>query len=142
MAAWAFDIARYLLPFGVSTGVGQVTSIRTLEKQIRRLKASEFGEVRGIGDELSAVCAAMPECAWEKDSASEPVAPTLARYAERVHHPDRLMRPLRRIGAKGSGAFAPISWDDALDLVAEKFLEAERRYGAQAVWVKAAERTR
>jgi anaerobic selenocysteine-containing dehydrogenase len=58
----------------------------------------------------------------------------VARYAERVHHPDRLMRPLVRKGAKGSGRFEPIAWDDALDLVAEKFLEAERRHGAQAVW--------
>src|SRR5205809_4503973 len=49
----------------------------------------------------------------------------VARYAERVHHPDRLTRPLLRKGAKGSGEFAPISWDDALDLVAEKFQRAE-----------------
>jgi anaerobic selenocysteine-containing dehydrogenase len=58
----------------------------------------------------------------------------VARYAERIHHPDRLMQPMRRTGPKGSGAYAPISWDDALDLVAEKFLEAERRFGAQSVW--------
>ena len=58
----------------------------------------------------------------------------VARYAERVHHPDRLTQPLRRTGAKGSGSFEPISWDDALDLVAEKFLQAEQRHGAQAVW--------
>ena len=38
------------------------------------------------------------------------------------------------IGAKGSGEFAPISWDDALDLVAEKFLQAEQRHGAETVW--------
>src|SRR5580692_9270584 len=58
----------------------------------------------------------------------------VARYAERVHHPDRLMRPLRRKGAKGSGEFAPISWDDALDLVAEEFERAQARHGAEAVW--------
>src|SRR5579871_3752063 len=43
----------------------------------------------------------------------------VARYAERVHHPDRLKQPLRRVGPKGSGEFAPIAWDDALNLVAE-----------------------
>ncbi len=58
----------------------------------------------------------------------------VARYAERVHHPDRLLHPLRRVGAKGSGEFAPISWDDALDLVAEKFQRAEQKHGSEAVW--------
>jgi anaerobic selenocysteine-containing dehydrogenase len=58
----------------------------------------------------------------------------VARYAERVHHKDRLLTPLRRVGPKGSGEFAPISWDDALDLTAEALLRAEQRDGAQAVW--------
>jgi len=57
----------------------------------------------------------------------------VARYAERIHHPDRLLHPLRRTGAKGSGEFERISWDDALDIVAEKFLEAETACGAQSV---------
>lgn len=83
LAARAFDVARYLLPFGIPTGVGQVTSIRTLEKQIRRLKASEFQEVREIGAELAKACAAPPECVWQQDEAHEPVAPTLARHADR-----------------------------------------------------------
>jgi anaerobic selenocysteine-containing dehydrogenase len=58
----------------------------------------------------------------------------VARYAERVEHPDRLTQPLRRVGPKGSGEFAPISWDDALDLVAENFVRAEQKHGPQAVW--------
>jgi anaerobic selenocysteine-containing dehydrogenase len=58
----------------------------------------------------------------------------VARYAERVHHPDRLKQPLRRVGAKGSGQFAPISWVDALDIVAEAFRRAEAKHGSQAVW--------
>jgi len=58
----------------------------------------------------------------------------VARYAERVHHPDRLMYPLKRKGSKGSGEFQRISWDDALDLTAEAMLTAERRYGPEAVW--------
>src|SRR3989442_7950886 len=58
----------------------------------------------------------------------------VARYAERVHHPDRLTKPLVRKGRKGSREFVPISWADALDLVAEKFLRAERQHGAPAVW--------
>ena len=58
----------------------------------------------------------------------------VARYAERVHHPDRLLKPLQRVGAKGEGQWREIDWDDALDLVAEKFLAAEARYGSEAVW--------
>jgi anaerobic selenocysteine-containing dehydrogenase len=58
----------------------------------------------------------------------------VARYAERVDHPNRLTHPLRRVGPKGSGEFAPISWDDALDLVAENFVRAEQKHGPQAVW--------
>jgi anaerobic selenocysteine-containing dehydrogenase len=58
----------------------------------------------------------------------------VARYAERANHPGRLLRPMRRKGEKGSGDFAPISWDDALDIVAEEFRKAEARHGGEAVW--------
>jgi len=62
------------------------------------------------------------------------VCAKVARYAERLHHPDRLTRPLRRVGPKGSGQFKPVSWDEALDRVAEAFLNAERLHGAESVW--------
>ena len=58
----------------------------------------------------------------------------VARYAERIHHPDRLLYPLRRVGDKGSGKFERLSWDEALDITAEALLEAEARYGSQSVW--------
>src|SRR5215203_3645322 len=62
------------------------------------------------------------------------VCAKVARYAERIHHPDRLLYPMKRTGPKGSGQFARISWDEALDLTAQKFLEAERAHGPEAVW--------
>ncbi len=82
IAARAFDVARYLLFWGVPTNVGQVSSIRTLEKQIRRWKASGYAEMRALGDELAQACALPPDCVWDAAAAAEPLAPTLARHAE------------------------------------------------------------
>jgi anaerobic selenocysteine-containing dehydrogenase len=72
--------------------------------------------------------------AKDNDYTAGVICAKVARYAEREHHKDRLLHPLRRTGAKGSGEFAPISWDDVLDLIAEKFLQTEQRFGAQSVW--------
>ncbi|WLF97276.1 molybdopterin oxidoreductase family protein [Brucella intermedia] len=58
----------------------------------------------------------------------------VARYAERVHHPDRLKHPLVRAGAKGEGQWKQASWEAALDLIAERFLKAEEDYGSESVW--------
>lgn len=86
IAARAFDVARYTLFFGICTGVGQVTSIRTLEKQVRRLRASEYAEVREIADEIAHACAQPPVCTWETGGATEPLAPTLARHVDAGEH--------------------------------------------------------
>ena len=58
----------------------------------------------------------------------------VARYSERVHHPDRLLKPLIRAGARGEGNWKEASWEAALDLVAEKFIAAEEKYGSETVW--------
>ncbi|KIZ39585.1 MULTISPECIES: molybdopterin oxidoreductase family protein [Rhodopseudomonas] len=62
------------------------------------------------------------------------VCAKVARYAERIHHPDRLLYPLRRCGPKGSGQFSRISWDEALNEIAARFDAAEKAFGAEAVW--------
>ncbi|MBV9734635.1 MAG: molybdopterin oxidoreductase family protein [Acidisphaera sp.] len=62
------------------------------------------------------------------------VCAKVARYAERIHHPDRLTRPLLRSGPKGSGQFRPIDWEEALDRVADVFSTTAARYGSAAVW--------
>jgi anaerobic selenocysteine-containing dehydrogenase len=58
----------------------------------------------------------------------------VARYAERIHHPDRLTKPLLRTGPKGSGQFREFGFDEALDRTADAFLAAERTRGSESVW--------
>ena len=58
----------------------------------------------------------------------------VARYAERVHHKDRLLHPLRRVGKKGEGKWQQISWDEALDEIAERFRAIEAEFGPEAIW--------
>ena len=58
----------------------------------------------------------------------------VARYAERIHHPERLTQPLLRTGPKDSGQFRPIGWDEALDRVAGAFMDTTAKHGAEAVW--------
>ena len=55
------------------------------------------------------------------------------RYAERVHSPERLLTPLRRVGAKGEGQFAPITWDEALDEIVSRWQAIMARYGGEAI---------
>jgi len=49
----------------------------------------------------------------------------VARYLERTYSKDRVLFPQKRIGPKGKGEFARISWDEALATIAEKFREIE-----------------
>jgi anaerobic selenocysteine-containing dehydrogenase len=55
------------------------------------------------------------------------------RYVERTYHDDRLRTPLRRVGPKGSGRFAPISWDDALGEIATRLTAIVGTHGGEAV---------
>src|SRR5467141_3670176 len=91
----------------------------TCALEVEVLDGSRIGRVRGAEDNLytaGVICA------------------KVARYSERIHHPDRLLHPLVRTGPKGSGKFARISWDEALDEIAARFDAAEREFGAQSVW--------
>lgn len=82
LAARAFDVARYLLFWGIPTNIGQVTSIRTLERMIRRMKASRYQELREVGAEAAAACASREICTLAAGEPAEPVAPTLAKYVD------------------------------------------------------------
>src|SRR5678815_3176277 len=43
------------------------------------------------------------------------------RYLERTYSPQRVLFPMKRVGPKGKSMFARISWDEALDTIAERF---------------------
>ncbi len=58
----------------------------------------------------------------------------VARYAERLYHPGRLLTPKRRAGAKGEGRWQEITWDAALDEIANAFIKAEQINGSEAIW--------
>ena len=54
-------------------------------------------------------------------------------YQEKVYSPDRVLHPLRRTGPKGSGRFEQISWDEALDTIADTFRAKIAEHGAETV---------
>jgi len=54
-------------------------------------------------------------------------------YAERVHSPLRVRRPLRRVGPKGAGEFAPISWDEAIGTIADRWRAIIAADGAESI---------
>ncbi len=93
----------------------------TCALEVERLDERRIGKVRGAaanGYTAGVICA------------------KVARYAERVHHPDRLTRPLRRVGDKGMGraAFVEISWDEALDRTSQAMQRATQKHGPESVW--------
>ena len=62
------------------------------------------------------------------------VCAKVARYRERIEHPQRLLTPQRRCGPKGSGQFQRVSWDAALTEIAERFGAIAQHSGAAAIW--------
>lgn len=54
-------------------------------------------------------------------------------YIERVYHPDRVLFPMKRVGAKGDARFERVSWDDALRDIASRWLAIADRWGAEAI---------
>ncbi|MEZ5331003.1 MAG: molybdopterin-dependent oxidoreductase [Thermoanaerobaculia bacterium] len=57
----------------------------------------------------------------------------VAAFGRRLEHPDRLLHPMRRIGAKGEARFERISWDEAVSEIAERLTEVVDRWGGEAV---------
>lgn len=119
IAARTFDVTRYLLPLAAKTNVGQVVSIRTLEKQITRMLSSQLPELREIGEELKEACGEAPSNIWASldgnvGSIADPLAPTLARYAAANPYQAEGYRDLYRYAKerlKKIGGDEPSTWD-------------------------------
>ena len=91
----------------------------TCALEVEKLDDYTIGKVRGAKDNdytLGVVCA------------------KVAKYKERVHNPDRLTQPLKRVGKKGEGRFEPIKWDQAFDEIVEQFKKVTDEFGAESVW--------
>ena len=102
----------------------------TCALEVEVLDSHSIGRVRGARD---------------NDYTAGVICAKVARYAERIHNPNRLRYPLRRKGGKADAvagvadwrderAWERIGWDDALDMVAEAFAKAEARHGSETVW--------
>lgn len=63
------------------------------------------------------------------------LCPKMAHYERTIHSPKRLTTPLKRVGKKGIGPseFVPISWDEALDAVAQNFKDTLANYGGESI---------
>ncbi len=57
----------------------------------------------------------------------------VAQYLEREYSPSRLLYPQKRIGAKGEGRFTRISWDEALDTIAERLAQTAHEFGSESI---------
>jgi anaerobic selenocysteine-containing dehydrogenase len=55
------------------------------------------------------------------------------RFTERVYGEDRLLYPAVRKGAKGNGTFSRVTWDEALDLIAQRMTETRERWGGEGI---------
>lgn len=119
IAARAFDVTRYLLPLAVRTNVGQVVSIRTLEKQITRLLSAQLPELRAIGEELKEACQRPPLDLWGElsghNATADPLAPTLARHTRASEYQGSVYSELAKFGRdalRAAGLEQQGAWKD------------------------------
>jgi anaerobic selenocysteine-containing dehydrogenase len=54
-------------------------------------------------------------------------------YLDHVYHPDRLLHPMRRVGPKGGGQWQRITWQEALQEIAERWKRIIFQFGAEAI---------
>src|SRR5882724_2077429 len=57
----------------------------------------------------------------------------VAQYLEREYSPDRLLYPMKRTGPKGSGKFARIGWDEAVETIVARLKSTVDEFGSESV---------
>ena len=57
----------------------------------------------------------------------------MQQYEKTIHNPDRILTPLKRTGKKGSKEFAPISWEEAIEIITTKWKEIIEKHGSEAI---------
>ena len=59
--------------------------------------------------------------------------PRVLALTQYMYHPDRITRPLKRVGERGEGKFEPITWDEAYDTCERRLKKIKEVYGPEAV---------
>ncbi|GAB6153946.1 molybdopterin oxidoreductase family protein [Desulfosporosinus burensis] len=61
------------------------------------------------------------------------LCPKMVHYERTVHSPQRLTHPLLRIGEKGAGQYRPISWEEGIQVITDRWKGILAKYGAEAI---------
>ena len=91
----------------------------TCALQVEKLSNTKIGKVRGAPD---------------NNYTAGVICSKVARYKERIHDPNRILKPMKRVGARGSGRMMTITWEEALEEICDKFTKVEQEYGSEAIW--------
>lgn len=100
--------------------------VNVIDGIIRKIEPNEFNPI-GVAN-------ISMDFAKEKERGAR-ICPKGNSAVKSLYDPDRLKTPMRRIGERGSGKWEPITWDQALEYVADKLNEIKTKYGAESlVW--------
>ena len=93
LKARAFDVARYLLPMGIHTGLGQILSARTLERQLARLLSHPLREIQEVARELKDAVTVRPAF----NPMTQRLRPLFTELEERLENDERAREMIEQI---------------------------------------------
>jgi len=107
----------------------QVYGYDSVVKSHCRMCHGGCGVLVYVKDGRAAKIAGDPDCPINHGT----LCPKGIASTQLAHHPDRLTHPVKRCGPKGGGKWERISWDEALDTIAERMLAYKERFGAESI---------